>query len=75
MEYSTASEDTGDGWTIADGEVPGAVRASYGAPDDAPVLTAPAADLLLWLYRRRELPLGDVPADLVARFREDAFTD
>jgi uncharacterized protein (TIGR03083 family) len=73
--FGLRADDTGDGWTITDGEVPGAVEASYGAPDDAPVLTAPAADLLLWLYRRRELPLGDVPADLVARFREDAFTD
>nr|MBA2465031.1 hypothetical protein [Nocardioidaceae bacterium] len=67
--------DTDDSWTVRDGAVPGSVQVDAGAQDGDPVLAAPASDLLLWLYGRVDLDLGDVPADLVVRFREDSFTD
>jgi len=67
--------DTDTDWTVRDGAVPGSVRVEPGARDGDPVLAAPASDLLLWLYGRVDLDLGDVPADLVVRFREDSFTD
>lgn len=69
------AQDTGDSWLVEDGETPGAVAAFYGAPDDVPTVTAPAADLLLWLYGRVDLDAGPVPGDLLARFKAAAFTD
>jgi uncharacterized protein (TIGR03083 family) len=73
--FGLRAADTGDSWLVRDGVVPGSVTAERDVPDDVPAVAAPAADLLLWLYRRRELPLDGVPADLVERFREDSFTD
>ncbi|QNN52859.1 maleylpyruvate isomerase family mycothiol-dependent enzyme [Nocardioides mesophilus] len=72
--FGLRSVDTGDSWLVQDGAVPGSVAASYGVPDGTPTTTASAADLLLWLYGRREVPLGDVPADLASRFRNGSFT-
>ncbi len=66
--------DTGDAWTLTDGDRPGTVRVTAGAAE-APTLEASASDLLLWLYGRRELDTSTVPADLLARFRGLAFTD
>ncbi len=67
--------DTGDAWLVRDGAVPGSLQMSTGVPDGTAALAAPAADLLLWIYRRRDLPLGDVAAELVARFRALSGTD
>jgi uncharacterized protein (TIGR03083 family) len=68
------ASDTGDAWTLRDGDRPGTVRAGAGATE-APTLEAPASDLLLWLYGRRDLDTTAVPADLMARFRRLCFTD
>jgi uncharacterized protein (TIGR03083 family) len=68
------SSDTGDAWTIADGDLPGTARISSGT-SDAPVVEATAADLLLWLYGRTDLDTSSVPGDLLARFRALTFTD
>jgi uncharacterized protein (TIGR03083 family) len=62
--------DTGDAWTITDGDTPGTMRASRGMTD-APALEATASDLILWLYSRKDLDSGAVPAELLARFRDD----
>lgn len=67
--------DTGDSWTVRDGDVPGSVRATRGAEPGAPAVEASASDLLLWLYRRVEVVLGDVPIELAGRFHADSFTD
>jgi len=67
--------DTGDAWTLTDGRRPGTARVDGGVAAGAPVLEAPAADLLLWLYQRKQLDTGEVPADLVDRFRAICFTD
>ncbi|MGA9748648.1 MAG: maleylpyruvate isomerase family mycothiol-dependent enzyme [Nocardioides sp.] len=66
--------DTGDTWTLTDGTVPGAVVMSHGAAEGAPVVEATAADLLLWIYRRRDLPVG-AAAELAARFSALTSTD
>ena len=66
--------DTGTAWTISDGTVPGSAVMSRGGRDGVPSLEAPAADLLLWLYRRTDLD-GDVRADLLDRFRALSSTD
>ncbi len=73
--FALRTTDTGQGWTVLDGAVPGSVTSRPGAEPGAPVIAAPAADLMLWLYRRVDVDLGDVPADLVARFRADSSTD
>src|SRR4051794_9493328 len=67
-------------WTVTDDEQPGTVRFSRGAAEGAPSVTGTASDLLLWLYRRVELPVtagaDGAPADeLVRRFRALTFTD
>jgi uncharacterized protein (TIGR03083 family) len=66
--------DTGDAWTLTDGR-PGTAVVATGLAGGAPVLEAPAADLLLWLYQRVDLDTSAVPADLLARFRGICFTD
>lgn len=73
--FAIRATDTGDVWTVRDGDVPGAIVAERGAENGVPALEASASDLLLWLYRRVELPLGDVPIELAARFHADSFTD
>lgn len=67
--------DTGDSWTVTDGTVPGSLTTSRGVLDGADVLEAPAADLLLWLYQRRDLDTGSVPDSTVGRFRALSSTD
>ncbi len=66
--------DTADTWTLTDGTVPGAVVMSRGEAEGAPVVAATAADLLLWIYRRRDLPAG-AAAELAARFSALTSTD
>jgi uncharacterized protein (TIGR03083 family) len=70
-----ATSDTQDLWLVGDGEQPGTVAVSRDAAGEAPVVLAPAADLLLWLYRRVELDTSGVPSELVAGFRSLTFTD
>ena len=72
---SLRATDTGDGWTLTDGTVPGALVMSRGATDGVPTLSAPAGDLLLWIYQRKADVPGDVPPDLKAKFRRLSGTD
>jgi uncharacterized protein (TIGR03083 family) len=67
--------DTRDAWTIADGPLPGTVAVTRVGDDDAPTVTAPASDLLLWLYGRRTLESSRLPNGLEDRFRRLCFTD
>ncbi len=62
-------------WTIEDDVQPGTVRFEAGLRDDAVVIEAPAADLLVWLYRRVHLTGETNHAALVGRFRHLTFTD
>jgi uncharacterized protein (TIGR03083 family) len=70
-----ATSDTQDLWLLTDGELPGTLEVSRDAAGEAPVLLAPAADLLLWLYGRVELDTSAVPPDLLGAFRTMTFTD
>ncbi len=72
--FALRATDTGDAWTLSDGDVPGAVVMSRGADADTAGIAAPAADLLLWIYRRLDLA-GDAPDDLLGRFRALSSTD
>jgi uncharacterized protein (TIGR03083 family) len=67
--------DTGGSWTLVDGQAPGTIHFASGAADDLPTIEAPASDLILWLYGRREVDTSPVPDDLLARFRDLTFTD
>ncbi len=60
-------------WTVQDGGAPGTLVHHPGAEPGAPVLRAKASDLLLWLYRRVELPVPD--QGLASRLRDLGFTD
>jgi len=73
--FGLRATDTADAWTLTDGGVPGSVVMSRGVAPDVPTLEAPAADLLLWLYRRRDLDPGPVPREAVDRFRGLSSTD
>jgi uncharacterized protein (TIGR03083 family) len=66
--------DTGDAWTLTDSDRPGALHVTRAAAP-GPGLEAGAADLLLWLYRRRALDTSAVPDDLLSRFTALTFTD
>jgi uncharacterized protein (TIGR03083 family) len=68
------ASDTRDAWTLTDGSLPGTLTVTRVGDDDAPTVTAPASDLLLWLYARVDLDTG-LPAGLENRFRALAFTD
>jgi uncharacterized protein (TIGR03083 family) len=67
--------DTGDAWTLTDGARPGTAKVSSGAAGGAPVVEAPASDLLLWLYGRTDVDTAAVEAELLQRFRDLCFTD
>ncbi|GAA1890545.1 maleylpyruvate isomerase family mycothiol-dependent enzyme [Lapillicoccus jejuensis] len=76
------ANDTGDRWEIREGPRPETLRVTRTAPedggptgDDAAVLTASAADLLLWLYGRVALDVPDVHLPLLERFRTLTWTD
>jgi len=73
--FRFVSADTADSWLVEDGAAPGTVRVTRGSHASAPAVTAPAADLLLWLYRRVPLDTSDVDAALVARFRALTSSD
>ncbi len=68
-------QDVDDSWTVEDDVDPGTVRHAPGVRDDAVVIEASAADLLLWLYRRVHLTGEADHAALVNRFRHLTFTD
>lgn len=76
-ELRLRAADTGDAWTVTDGQVPGSLTMRRGTPDreEGRLLEAPAADLLLWLYQRQDLEIGAVPATTVQRFRALSSTD
>ncbi len=67
--------DHPNAWTLSDGLTAGTVRVIRGAEPGYPVLAGTASDLLLWLYKRVELDLGQVPADLAGRLHNLCFTD
>ncbi len=66
--------DTGDAWTLTDSARPGALHVERAAAE-GPAVEAPAADLLLWLYRRGPVDTSAVPDDLLGRFTALTFTD
>jgi len=70
-----ATSDTQDLWLLSDGDQPGTLAVSRDAAGEAPVLLAPAADLLLWLYRRVELDTSAVPVEVLSGFRALTYTD
>ena len=69
------ADDAQQGWTLTDGRRPGTVRVTPGVRAGVPVLQAPAADLLLWLYTRVDLDTGGLSPELVSRFRGVCSTD
>lgn len=69
------SDAPGAEWTILDDAEPGTIRFEPGVGQGLPVITAPASDLLLWLYNRVELDPDHVDAALLGRFRALCFTD
>lgn len=74
-EFVLQATDADAGWTISDGSGPGTVRFDRGGRPGLPVIAGTASDLLLWLYRRVELPVPAAAAELVNRFRTLTFTD
>jgi uncharacterized protein (TIGR03083 family) len=70
-----AATDTGRAWTVSQATPASGLT---WAPVDGPVagggtVTGPVSDLLLWIYRRAELPTTD--PDVVAAFRRLSSTD
>lgn len=77
-----SARDAGIDWTITDDSLPGTVKVSTGAAEPGlPRITGTASDLLLWLYGRVPLPVAaglagpQAAEEVVARLRNDAFTD
>jgi hypothetical protein len=63
-------------WTVRDGPLAATLQFERGVVGDPPSVTGTASDLLLWLYRRGELPItGTVGTDLIDRFRQLTSTD
>ena len=73
--FRLVSADTADTWLVEDGATPGTVRVTRASHAAAPALTAPASDLLLWLYRRVSLDSIAVDPALLQRFRALTFSD
>lgn len=76
--------DTGDRWDVAEGPRPETLLVRHSvtgggslpAPDaTTAVLTARAADLLLWVYGRVPLDVPDVARPVLERFRALTWTD
>ncbi len=72
--FCLQAADTGGSWAITDGLAPGTLGVTRGTTD-GPALRASAPELLLWLYRRAEIDAGEVPAELLQRFRAMSSTD
>ncbi len=73
--FVLAANDIDSAWTVEDGGAPGTTRWEPGADPEAPIVTATASDLLLWLYQRVHLETAPVPPEVIARFRVLCFTD
>jgi uncharacterized protein (TIGR03083 family) len=73
--FVLAATDADAAWTISDDSQPGTMRFDRGAQPDLPVLSGTASDLLLWLYRRIELPVPAGATELIDRFHALGFTD
>lgn len=73
--FVITSTDCRTSWTVADGPRPGTLSVSEGASPEDPMISAPASDLLLWLYRRVDVDPASVPAPVIERFRAFTFTD
>jgi uncharacterized protein (TIGR03083 family) len=74
-EFVLRATDADAEWTVSDGSGPGTIRFDRGGRPGLPVIAGTASDLLLWLYRRVELPVPAEAAELVNRFRALTFTD
>lgn len=71
--------DADAAWTISDAAVPGTLqfRAGQfraGADEQAPVISATASDLLLWLYDRVEVTTPAEAAEVTSRFQSLRFS-
>jgi uncharacterized protein (TIGR03083 family) len=67
-----AASDTGQSWTVHQ-PIPSSGLAWRAGHDGAATVSAPVADLLLWVYQRRDLPVAD--RTLVDAFRRLSSTD
>lgn len=67
--------DVDAAWTVTDAEPSGTIQFRRGADETAPTVAATASDLLLWIYRRVELPLDPATQELVSRLRSLSYTD
>lgn len=71
-----AATDCAASWTVLPGEPPGTVHVEAGQRAGAAHVTGTAWQLLLWLYRRVDLPVDGPSAEQAAStFRELADTD
>ena len=73
--FAIASRDGGAAWTIQDGPRPGTLLVIAGELAEESTVRASSSDLLLWLYRRVELPVPTELAPVIERFRALTFTD
>jgi hypothetical protein len=67
--------DADAAWTVMDADLPATVRFERGIRAELPVIASTASDLLLWLYRRVELPVPAEADGLIARFIGLTYTD
>jgi hypothetical protein len=67
-----AATDTGEAWTVSQRTPSSGLTWSAGSPGTATV-TGSAADLLLWIYQRVDLPVADQA--VVDAFRRLSSTD
>ena len=73
--FALVATDADRAWTITDGSTPSTLAVTDGRADGAPALEATASDLLLWLYRRVDVDPGQVPTEVIERFRGLTYTD
>jgi len=73
--FALVATDANRSWTISDGSTPSTLSVKEGQADETPAIRATATDLLLWLYNRVTLEPGDVPLEIIERFRGLCFTD
>ena len=72
--FGLCCTDSSAQWRVGDGVEPGTVLASPAAREVEPSVSASASDLLLWLYGRVDVDIGDVDLALLERFRALTFT-
>jgi uncharacterized protein (TIGR03083 family) len=73
-ELRLRAAGSGTTWTVRDGGAAGTLAFDVG-PTTGPAVEAAAPDLLLWLYRRRELDTSAVSREVLSRFDPLRFTD